>query len=145
MATETVLSPLLCDLPEAKAPTPPARPADPDFAESLASGLTETFGQFTVRMADLLNVDPADPDAESKRAALRQQLCLARGVAPADICPVMGYDLSADAFRRAKGGWVEHLKAHRPSDWTYAEHDRARGFWANARSDLIHEWPEVER
>lgn len=145
MTTETVLSVLLCDLPKAKVPTPSARPVDPDFSESLASGLTETFGQFTVRMADLVNVDSADPDAAAQRAELRREVCLARGVDPSDICPVMGYDLSASAFRRARDGWAAHLKAHRPSDWTYAKHDRARGFWAKARPDLIHDWPEVER
>lgn len=55
----------------------------------------------------------------------------------------MGYDLSADAFQRARDGWAEHLTAHRPSDWTYAEYDRARAFWAEARPDLIATWPDM--
>lgn len=95
--------------------------------------------------AALVNVNPADADADAQRAALRREICLASGVDPKDICPVMGYNLSADAFRKARDSWVEHLQAHRPSDWTYAEHNRARAFWAKARPDLIGDWPEVER
>lgn len=88
---------------------------------------------------------PLSTDAAAGLALLRRESCLARGVDPTDICPVMGYDLSAAAFGRARDGWGKHLSAHRPSDWTYAEHDRARAFWAKARPDLIHDWPQVQR
>lgn len=147
MAIETVTSSLLSDPPAD--PKPQAQPVSQDFADTVAAGYVETADVWITRTgkarAALVNVDPASPDAEAKRAELRREVCVARGVDPKDICPVMGYDLSADAFRRARDGWVEHLKARRASDWTYNEHDRARAFWAKARPNLIHEWPEVVR
>jgi hypothetical protein len=149
MRTETVVSELLCVLPVKSEPSMPQRSVDPDFADSVASGYVESADDWIARTgatrAALVTVDPADLDAKAKRAELRREICLARGVDPADICPVMGYDLSADAFGRARDGWADHLAAHRPSDWTYSEHDRARAFWAKARPDLIDDWPEVQR
>ncbi|WP_030292288.1 hypothetical protein [Streptomyces katrae] len=153
--TEIVLSAALCDpkaIPQLGAPLVRALglvPVDPDFADTVEAGYVESPDEWIARTggvrAALATVDPADPDAEPKRAALRREICLARGVDPADICPVMGYDLSDSAFTRVRDGWAEHLKAHRPSDWTYAAHDKARAFWAKARPDLIADWPEAVR
>lgn len=153
----TVLSAALCD-PEAisqlGAPLVRAmglvpRPVDPDFAATVEAGYVETPDEFAARLAarrmQAALVTADGDDVQTTRADLRAAVCLARGVAIDDVCPSKGYDLSDRAFTAVRDSWAELLGAHRPSDWTYARHDEARAFWANARPDLIHDWPEVER
>ncbi|MER6778410.1 MULTISPECIES: hypothetical protein [unclassified Streptomyces] len=145
--TETVTSSLLNEPPAEV--EKPARAVDPDFEASVKDGYVETpdawMARIAAQRAQTALVNASGDDVETSRADLRAAACLARGVSLADICPSMGYDLSARAFTAARDSWAEHLQAHRPSEWTYARHDKARAFWAKARPDLIADWPEVER
>lgn len=142
--TKTLLSPLLCDL----VATDRAGWEAPIFIplhEEPPVVLPRQNRALARASAALGNVTSADPDAATTRADLRTAICIARGRDVEDICPSMGYDLSAAGFRTARDSWREHLAAHRPNEWTWAEHDRARAFWAKARPDLIGDWPEVQR
>lgn len=142
--TKTLLSPLLCDLGDVDRVDWEV-PIYLPLQEQPCVVLPQPNRALARALAALVNVTSADPDAATSRADLRAAIALARGRDVKDICPSTGYDLSETAYRSARDSWQAHLTAHRPSQWTWDEHDRARKFWAEARRDLIHDWPEVQQ
>ncbi len=97
-----------------------------------------------------------DADHATSMADARIALCLAKGIAPEDIDPASGYDLSRDAYERSRASWQYHAEHFGLTDWTRAGIAQAYATWverrpqyangddwfAGIRADaLIEDWP----
>lgn len=85
-----------------------------------------------VRAAALrLTLSTTDDD----RAQLRRELCLARGVAPDDIDPDTGHDLSRRAFEQVRAEWRDLVRGSTWNDYLAADYRQARAQWEQRRPE----------
>ncbi|MGY1439472.1 hypothetical protein [Streptomyces reniochalinae] len=85
---------------------------------------------------------PAGPDRRTSIADARTAICIARGVALADIDPASGYDVSERAYHSSRTRWLEEAAEHPDSDWLRKGYQEAAETWARRRPDLATDWPE---
>jgi len=106
-------------------------------------------GRAWVRLVNIANqaaLSPVDEaDRATSKADARTALCLAAGVATADIDPASGADLSAVAYQRSRKSWLRELTAAPLTQFVVRGCRQTGEYWRRHRPDLVAQqpWPRL--